>query len=249
MSDVVYPVGGGMEDWAYGAAWDRSTDSTVHSCNPYSYPLERQVDLSAKAQSPVKALVYLVEADGHKAPPEWTLGGRFHQGKEITGVYEKACKNGNCPDGHVNRNIRLIYSMVEATDPWIQVLRVEKVDSNQKLAQGGGRPEQSLKVFWRVAGCPTEIAYYLEGGVKKTPEAGKETSWKCYLQGDPKSDYKTFETIITPKDGQPASLKLAAKVDESFTHIPAAKAGNDPDLDVQPRNIQEPQLKLSQERN
>jgi hypothetical protein len=22
MADVVYPVGGGLEDWAYGAGWD-----------------------------------------------------------------------------------------------------------------------------------------------------------------------------------------------------------------------------------
>ena len=35
MSSTVYPVGGGMEDWAYGAGWDnRDSDAARHECKP-----------------------------------------------------------------------------------------------------------------------------------------------------------------------------------------------------------------------
>ena len=32
MTSVVYPVGGGLEDWAYGAGWDFSEDATLSEC-------------------------------------------------------------------------------------------------------------------------------------------------------------------------------------------------------------------------
>ena len=35
MSHMVYPVGGGMEDWAYGASWDnKDPNATVERCFP-----------------------------------------------------------------------------------------------------------------------------------------------------------------------------------------------------------------------
>mmetsp|Transcript_11442 Transcript_11442/g.11452 ORF Transcript_11442/g.11452 Transcript_11442/m.11452 type:complete len:178 (+) Transcript_11442:457-990(+) len=34
MTTVVYPVNGGLEDWAYGAGWDEGSDATVHECTP-----------------------------------------------------------------------------------------------------------------------------------------------------------------------------------------------------------------------
>jgi hypothetical protein len=50
MSSTVYPVGGGLEDWAYGAGWDnRDPDATLSSCTPRSYPLEDSIDLSFEA--------------------------------------------------------------------------------------------------------------------------------------------------------------------------------------------------------
>jgi len=29
MADIVYPVGGGLEDWAYGAGWDKEKGAAV----------------------------------------------------------------------------------------------------------------------------------------------------------------------------------------------------------------------------
>ena len=40
MSKMVYPVGGGMEDWAYGASWDNEDEkATVERCFPQTYDL------------------------------------------------------------------------------------------------------------------------------------------------------------------------------------------------------------------
>ena len=47
MSSTVYPVGGGLEDWAYGASWDnKDRDATRSTCSPRTYPLEPQIDMS-----------------------------------------------------------------------------------------------------------------------------------------------------------------------------------------------------------
>ena len=40
ISSTIYPVKGGLEDWAYGAGWDNSTSggkSTLYQCLPYTY--------------------------------------------------------------------------------------------------------------------------------------------------------------------------------------------------------------------
>ena len=39
MTSTVYPVGGGMEDWGYGAGWDTQTsDGGFYKCTPKTLP-------------------------------------------------------------------------------------------------------------------------------------------------------------------------------------------------------------------
>ena len=38
MTETVYPVGGGLEDWAYAAGWDREPDATLAECTPVTEP-------------------------------------------------------------------------------------------------------------------------------------------------------------------------------------------------------------------
>ena len=41
MSSTVYPVHGGLEDWAYAAGWDNiEEESTLAKCEPMTYRLE-----------------------------------------------------------------------------------------------------------------------------------------------------------------------------------------------------------------
>ena len=40
ISSKIYPVSGGLEDWAYGAGWDYYGDSATNlHCEPYTYTL------------------------------------------------------------------------------------------------------------------------------------------------------------------------------------------------------------------
>jgi len=88
MSETVYPVQGGLEDWAYGAAWDnKGGDGTHYKCHPRTYPLA-QDSLDLKNQENVKSLIYLIETDSSKKPEEWTLGGRMTQLNKETGITE-----------------------------------------------------------------------------------------------------------------------------------------------------------------
>lgn len=67
MSSVIYPVRGGMEDWAYGGGWDFEKGGTLTQCNPFSYSLtDDQISLTKATQRNVKSLIYLVETDMHK---------------------------------------------------------------------------------------------------------------------------------------------------------------------------------------
>jgi hypothetical protein len=50
MTTTVYPVHGGMEDWAYAAGWDINDGTgTMNDCKPDTYPLESSIDLSFAA--------------------------------------------------------------------------------------------------------------------------------------------------------------------------------------------------------
>eukprot|EP00966_Prymnesium_polylepis_P309093 7142853-Prymnesium_polylepis.1 len=89
MNSIVYPVHGGMEDWAYAASWDKGS---VRPCAPTSlggYPVERTFYDGSSA----RAVVLLVETSDDKTPPEKSLGapaGMLSPGTE--------------QDGHVPRN-------------------------------------------------------------------------------------------------------------------------------------------------
>ena len=38
MTSTVYPVGGGMEDWGYGAGWDKGSNASFDKCTPTTRP-------------------------------------------------------------------------------------------------------------------------------------------------------------------------------------------------------------------
>jgi hypothetical protein len=116
MSKMVYPVGGGLEDWGYGASWDTySDDATLDSCKPKTYPLTGKLtEMSKDQQEKVVSLIYLVETFRLKQPPQWTLGGRYFENDTVKGIFDQSndVKNNNeIINGHINRNIRMIYKL------------------------------------------------------------------------------------------------------------------------------------------
>ena len=69
MTSVVYPVGGGLEDWAYSAGWDtQSPDAAMTSCTPKTYPLPAHFFTQTTLEH-VRASIFLIEMDRNKDPP------------------------------------------------------------------------------------------------------------------------------------------------------------------------------------
>jgi hypothetical protein len=77
MTSVVYPVGGGMEDWAYGAGWDtQQSKAAIQSCDPQTYPLDKDF-FTKTSLSHIATAIYLIEMDDNKNPPESAYGSRL----------------------------------------------------------------------------------------------------------------------------------------------------------------------------
>ena len=80
ISSTIYPVNGGLEDWAYGAGFDYfDSNATILKCEPYTYIMPKVLTHSQSRESyqHVRAAIYIVETDGNKRPSESYLGGRF----------------------------------------------------------------------------------------------------------------------------------------------------------------------------
>lgn len=113
MGSLVYPVNGGLEDWAYGASWaGQGVECQPGTLGGYS---KEKVKIEPGAQ---RCVTYLVETAREKKPPEHTLGG-----------HENIMQRGAPEDGHVPRNVRLLVSAVDAVEPYIVV--DEKLETNE----------------------------------------------------------------------------------------------------------------------
>ena len=94
----------------------------------------------------MKSLTYLVETADSKKPPESTLGGRFLKDGIVMDVYD--ISTNSYTNGNVNRNIRLMHSMLEMIQPWIEVIGYKKSENDDNA---------KLEIFWRVNGCAKNI--------------------------------------------------------------------------------------------
>ena len=75
MNDMVYPVRGGFEDWAYSASWEGEPVIT-HFCNPKTYGGYSLSKTNYRKNYPnaIKAISFLLETSNDKIPPEDHLG-------------------------------------------------------------------------------------------------------------------------------------------------------------------------------
>ena len=114
MNPQVYPVKGGMEDWAYASSWDK-TPGWVRACKPTTflsqggqYPLSKTIYTSDM----LRTLNLLIETNSQKTPTEWLLGS-VHQ------VLKPKDAKGNS-DGDIPRNIRLQLMMIDLVQPYVR---------------------------------------------------------------------------------------------------------------------------------
>mmetsp|Transcript_23050 Transcript_23050/g.47782 ORF Transcript_23050/g.47782 Transcript_23050/m.47782 type:complete len:733 (+) Transcript_23050:188-2386(+) len=154
MNDIVYPVHGGMEDWAYASSWSPKVVSG--GCDPSTYGGYDKA-LTKYNDGVLRSLTILVEASKIKRPSKKNLGG-------YTEIFNPSSVN----NGHVPRNVRLTLLISDIVEPWINVESVNDVavvdrdripgigrsstscfDRNKVILQPG---ETALKIKWSVWG-------------------------------------------------------------------------------------------------
>lgn len=111
MNDIVYPVRGGMEDWAYASSWDLKRSNTCHPDTFGGYAASKTNYNNAT----LRAFNMLVETSKLKTPDKYMLGSDWE-------VLKKDQGEGM---GHISRNIRLALMAVEVVEPYISIVSVE----------------------------------------------------------------------------------------------------------------------------
>ena len=77
MNGVVYPVTGGMEDWAYSGSWEGSPIIT-QSCKPKTYGGydKEKTSYDKNYKDALKSIMFLLEVSNEKTPEQKLLGRR-----------------------------------------------------------------------------------------------------------------------------------------------------------------------------
>ena len=122
LNPLVYPVKGGMEDWAYAASFD-TTGYNV-PCQPAEYggyPKE----MTVYGTDQLRTFNFLVETADDKTPEETMLGLRLSQPLDIMNT--KSTDEG-LGGGHVPRNMRLMLFMIDLVEPYIEWFHVDATD-------------------------------------------------------------------------------------------------------------------------
>ena len=159
MNTEIYPVSGGMEDWAYSASWEGSPIITK-SCNPRTYGGydPERTDYS-KYKDAIKSIMFLLEVSDDKIPEQKYLGRENldclinlrHNAffNKIT-THKKTCLD-ELIDGYVPRILRLSLTLIDILQPYIITNNFVK--------------EDKIVIMWNVGGSitvdETYIAYKL----------------------------------------------------------------------------------------
>ena len=127
ITDTVYWVKGGMEDWAYGAAWENqnnSVKSPIVMCKSDTYE-----GYEAKEYKDVsfRDIMFIVESDDDKSP-------RDKVGEKEDVLTDKG--------GLIPQYIRMTLALIDMAEPYISVSKPSTIGSKIRLS-------------WKVWGCVT----------------------------------------------------------------------------------------------
>jgi hypothetical protein len=111
MNDLVYPVRGGMEDWAYASSWAKEYSK---GCQPETYKGYSAAQ-TQYGDSVLRAVNILVETSKDKAPPEKELGSDYL-------LFDPTWQRMG--SGHITRNIRLLTAMTDIVQPYLSITGV-----------------------------------------------------------------------------------------------------------------------------
>jgi len=238
LNGQVYPVHGGMEDWAYAASWDTTPGlGPGAGCTPSTfggYPLSQtQYDPMM-----LRTFNVLVETSDMKGPPASHLGTKA----------AVLTPNGQ-GDGEIPRNIRLALSLVELVQPYVHwaghaapAVAAAQSTLDKALPLNPGTP---IIFEWRVGGSihvdssyaslvkvpncvsldqATAESLAKSAGATHSSSQSGATEWQG-AGGDKASDpLKTrfFATVTMPRTVGYYAVVLRAQVDQSWATAPGS---------------------------
>ena len=133
INSIVYPVDGGMEDWAYGGSWDAPSQVVCAPRTYGGYPPDKTTYNDAQ----LRAFNVIIEASDAKRPDEASLGA-----VDAADPVQALAVEGD-GDGHVPRNMRLTLAAVDLVAPYVHVTRTSAA-AVTAAAAGGGAPARRL---------------------------------------------------------------------------------------------------------
>lgn len=150
MNGVVYPVTGGMEDWAYSGSWEGAPIIT-QPCRPKTYNgyNEEKTMYDKNYKDALKSIMFLLEVSHEKIPEQKLLGRRNKHclmNTRHNAFFNTPAKNKHrCEeeliDGYIPRIIRLSLLLIDILQPY--------VNFRQRADDG------NLIVDWAVGGAIT----------------------------------------------------------------------------------------------
>lgn len=181
LNKVVYPVKGGMEDWAYTGSWDKDM---VKPCNPdtyindniQQYPIEKTIYNNAQ----LRAFNFLIEASDDKIPKNnW---GNIKNGwDDIWNI------DNSEYDGHISRNIRICMFLINSVQPYVIITKYPKIipwhpvknkfidgQINTKLMKGR---QITKEINWFVSGAISIYEYDLLFAMKNNDDSTNDITW------------------------------------------------------------------------
>lgn len=203
MGELVYPVNGGMEDWAYGASWS-GEGVTCKPKNLHGYPAARTKYNDATH----RCVTFLVETAAEKAPSAASLG-----------TDADMLSKGGAGDGHVPRNVRLLISAMDSLEPYV----VFEPDLNAT--------DDGVSVTWKMGGSFSVEGTHLQwsfgdgsksdvGAIQKGAAGLKEAGGVGTLFSEPLSAAE----IVAAGAAGGMYVRVAAVVDTALTKPPAGAA-------------------------
>jgi hypothetical protein len=140
MNTVVYPVRGGMEDWAYSGSWE-GAPIIVQPCKPRTYngyPAEKTTYDNIHSDG-MRNIMLLLEVSHSKDPEQKTLGKqnvdcllnmRKNAFFNTITPHQNTCLDSHI-DGYIPRIIRLSLTLIDILEPYINYYGEYKKKSNQ----------------------------------------------------------------------------------------------------------------------
>lgn len=128
MTETVYAVRGGFEDWAYAGGWDLADDAALSRCIPLTEPALDDDFFTRNDTTSVRSATYLIETHNSKHPSVSSYGGRYVKRSPDSSDFQVLRSSiddqasGSYSNGNINRNIRAAIAMIDLSKPYIWVI-------------------------------------------------------------------------------------------------------------------------------